>query len=103
MGRATRQETDHDDRPLRRCDRLGVELSPVPRIVALGRSHHLATVRIPRQAIIQRRRQGRYMVGRKLRNLSELVTTNTELNAIAAPATIGFSSPSAATGIAITL
>jgi hypothetical protein len=38
-----------------------------------------------------------------VRSLREFVTTSTELNAIAAPAIIGLSSPSAASGIAATL
>jgi HAD superfamily hydrolase (TIGR01509 family) len=41
--------------------------------------------------------------GAKPRSRRLLVTTNTELNAIAAPAIIGFSSPATASGIAATL
>ena len=41
--------------------------------------------------------------GAKPRSRRLLVTTNTELNAIAAPAIIGLSSPAAASGIAATL
>ena len=41
--------------------------------------------------------------GAKPRSRRLLVTTKTELNAIAAPAIIGLSSPAAASGIAATL
>ena len=41
--------------------------------------------------------------GAKRRSRRLLVTTNTELNAIAAPAIIGLSSPAAASGMAATL
>ncbi len=41
--------------------------------------------------------------GRNPRRRRLFVTTNTELNAIAAPASIGLSSPAAASGIAATL
>jgi hypothetical protein len=42
-------------------------------------------------------------LGRQRRSSSALLITLTELNAIAAPATMGFNSPMAASGIPITL
>ena len=49
------------------------------------------------------RKRGSYDADLKRRNLKEFDTTLTELIAIAAAATMGLSSPSAANGIPITL
>jgi hypothetical protein len=103
----------HDDaRPFRWTIGLHAD---VAQLVA----HHLAKVRVASSNLVIRSKEwdgtfrcrpilrilaNRYFaVERKLRNRRLLLTTNTEENAIAAPASIGFNSPAMASGRAATL
>jgi hypothetical protein len=55
------------------------------------------------KSVDPRRTEDTTQAARNLRSRRLLLTTNTELNAIAAPASIGFSRPAAASGSAATL